>query len=60
MSKERVLGKACLVEKLSEERAEIVARRDTSLANAGRKAAEPRNTRTINMIETDRWSLRMF
>ena len=49
MRKERVLGKASRVKKRSEERAETVARRDINGANAGRKAAEPRNKRTVSV-----------
>ena len=42
-------GKASRVKKRSEEHAETVARQDTDGANVGRKAAEPRNKRTMSV-----------
>ena len=48
MGKGRVLGKASRVKKRSEEHAETVARQDTNSANVGRKAAGPRNKRTMS------------
>ena len=49
LKNERVLGKASRVKKRSEGCAETVARRDTNGANAKRKAAEPRNKRTVSV-----------
>ena len=46
--KARVQERARRPKSLSEERAEIVAKLDTSGVNAGRKAVEPRNKRTVS------------
>ena len=48
MRKARVQERARRPKSLSEERAEIVAKLDTSGVNAGRKAVEPRNKRTVS------------
>ena len=47
--KERVLGKASRNKKNSRVPAGTVARQDTSGANVGRKAVEPRNKRTMSV-----------
>ena len=49
MRKERVLGKASRIKKNSKVLAGIVARQDTSGANVGRKAVEPRTKRTMSV-----------